>query len=426
MSVVAIHELPEPEVRVGSDSLLISNIEVNGAIFEAAQQCVESGGDPVRLVESALEIGGTALLQGQSRATIESVSDEIDRLVKEAGKATEAMPVEVETRLNKALEQLAKLLEEHFDPKRTTSVQSQISGMVDATTVSRVKQLTGELLDEQNGPLTRMNQRVVDHLKRVDDTVDRHLQRIDKTQKTLISNVASLVKSIEGQRRVNEATERSSTKGLPFQEVIGDRLEALLCPLGDEVRCVANEYGLVAGLKQVGDYLITVDPQETGGRKATFVVEVKTGKLNKAKTHEELDNAIENRGAAAGVIVFDSTEDAPTGGRRYCTYPGGKFITVLDPEDADGLAFEVAITQARSIAIASVRQPGGVDTTYLLEQCDRLSEVIENANAIKHGANYAQRGIDRVQAAYGQLRSEAQSLLAEIHARLTDNQQDTE
>jgi hypothetical protein len=54
-----------------------------------------------------------------------------------------------------------------------------------------------------------------------------------------------------------------------------------------------------------------------------YVIEAKTGKLTAADARRELDAAIKNRGAAAGVLVFDGVADAPLGGRSYLPHGDG-------------------------------------------------------------------------------------------------------
>src|SRR5205807_2347444 len=79
--------------------------------------------------------------------------------------------------------------------------------------------------------------------------------------------------------------ERSVHKGRPFEEIVQAELEAIHGPLGDEVRCVRADYGLLPksskGAK-AGDYLVVLNPEQTRGRELTYVVEVKTGPLNAA------------------------------------------------------------------------------------------------------------------------------------------------
>src|SRR5205823_2971351 len=119
----------------------------------------------------------------------------------------------------------------------------------------------------------------------------------------------------------------------------------------------------------------TVNPAHTGGRSACFVLEVKTGKLTAPKAQLALDDAITNREATAGILLFDDKEDAPLRGRRFACYPNGKFVVVFDPDDSDTLALEVAYHQARNLAIAGVDGETHLDAKWLVERCDRVAQL---------------------------------------------------
>jgi hypothetical protein len=408
---------PRRSVELAEDHLMIRDLPVAGSVFEAAKAAAAHGDELDRLVETALEIGGTALLQGQNRATIESVTDEIDRLIKETGRATEQMPVEVEAKLKGNLDKLAELLAENFDPARKNAVQHQIKDMIDATTASRIKALTDDLLDEQHGPLARLlNERVLDRVKQIERTLASHTE----TNQALLANVVSIVERAGAKEQLNEAHQRSTHKGASFEDIVFAELDAMFGRLGDDVHDSRYERGSDNRLKCVGDYVVTINPKETRGRRVAFVVEAKSGPKNHTQAHDELDRAIRNRDAGAGVIVFDGVADAPLAGRRYGPYPGGKYIAVLDPAEGNTLAFEVACLQARMTAIAGVEDNDAVDAAWLVEQCDQLTTLIDAASAIKRGVNDSKRGLVKVEASYDRLCSQAHAVLDAVRARLTD------
>ena len=142
-------------------------------------------------------------------------------------------------------------------------------------------------------------------------------------------------------------------------------------------------------------------------------MEAKTGRLSAPKAKAALDEAVTNRDAASGVLVFDGAADAPLGGRHYGVWPGGNFVAVLDAESLIPLALEVACRQARELAIASVDGATALDAKWLIERCDQVSKVIDEAREIANGANAAQRGVDRVKSAT-RGRQDAIELLDEI------------
>jgi hypothetical protein len=202
--------------------------------------------------------------------------------------------------------------------------------------------------------------------------------------------------------------------------VVLAELEAIHAPLGDEVRCVRSEYGLLPKSSKgskAGDFVVVVNPENTGGREVSYVVEAKTGPLAADKARRELEIAIKNRGAVAGVLVFDGLDDAPLGGRAYLPHGDGRFTAVLDHEDRIPLAFEVACREARLIVITSARAEGTLDKGWLLTNCNRLCEIVEQASGMLKSVSGIERGAGDIRDRYGQMRREALALIDEM--RLT-------
>jgi len=375
-----------------------------GTIVDVAHELVPDGDSDglAQLVRDAAELGSVLIRHGQTQALISSVKSEVDRLLNMTSSATEELPNAVRSALNQHLAKLVELLAENFDAKRTHSVQNQLAAMVNGTTAEQVRKLMNELLGE-SGPVTVMNGKVIDQLKIVAGS-----------NQDVVEKMTSLVERIEAKLALDDIRERSTQKGSPFEEALHAELDAIHGPLGDEVRCVKKEYGSLPN-SQAGDFVVIVSPRDTGGRELRIAVEAKTGKLSRPKAHQALDEAMENREAAASVLVFDGAGDAPLGGRGYGCYPAGKFIVVFDPENPNPLALEVACLQARQIAIASLTaRDQGFDSPWLSERCEEIGRIIEAGREIRNGANAARRGLDRIDAGYEQLRSEALAVLDEI------------
>jgi hypothetical protein len=104
---------------------------------------------------------------------------------------------------------------------------------------------------------------------------------------------------------------------------------------------------------KVGDFVATLNPKATGGRRLRVVIEAKDRPLSMPKTVAELDAAMLNRGAVVGVIVFRDQRLAPIAGRPLRSLPGNKIIVVWEGADAGNeLALEVAVQLARTLAMS--------------------------------------------------------------------------
>ena len=394
-------------VEVIGDRLVIRNMDFDGPIVEvASNQGITQDPERLgRLFRKCVDLGGTILLHGQSQATIEAAKAEIDRLLDSTKAATDRLPAALQAELNVQLSRLADTLSSHFDGERVTSVQRQIAELVKGATAAEAKGLMHEL-ENDAGPLARWNKQVA-----------KQLRDLSTSQQGMVGQVTALVEKVARRLDLEAKDEKSTHKGLLFEDTLQAELESIYHPLGDIVRNVSREYGSVAN-SMSGDFTVTVNPQETRGREIQIVVEAKTGRLSGPKARKALEESIKSRAAAACVLVFDDASDAPLNGRSYCPYPDGRFIVVFDRKEQDPLALEVACRQARAIAIASIESDEGIDVGWLDEQCGQLATIVDKAKVIKLGTNAAKRGLETVDKAYGDLRTQAMAVVESIKHRL--------
>lgn len=406
MSVTALNPTA-PDVGLVEGRLYIRELALEGAIVELIDElgAVADPAEMAKLVRQSCEAGAAMLLHGQRRATIDVIAGQIERLMAATEETTERLPTVMQKELTSHLKSLASALDERFDAKRTTSLQHQISELVKGATTAQVRTLLGELFGE-DGPLAESNAQIREQLR-----------LMNGTSTDVVAKVTSLVEKLEQKQLLAEEHERSTHKGRPFEEQVEVELHAIHDRLGDEVRCVKHESGLVSG-SEAGDHLVLVNGAQTSGLEARVVVEEKTGKLSGPKAQAALKEAIENRDAHAGILVFDGVEDAPLNGRRYMAYPDGRICVVLDQEGGT-LPFEIACVQARLFALATVSADGRINAKWLTAQCDRITETVEKAIQIKQGSAAARRGLDKVDTAYQELRGDLLRLVEEVRERLS-------
>jgi hypothetical protein len=402
MAVVPI-KASEHDVELVADALHVRDLSFTGTIVEVARD-LELHDDPARLTRlltDAVEVGSTVLRNGQSRALVESVALEIDRLVATAASETEKLPAALQEPLTVHLQRLADILAEHFDPKRARSLQNQMRTIVGTATGEELRKLVGEVLSDTG-------------------TVGSQLKLFSSSNTDTLTRVNTLLNRLEQKFALDDAVERSAHKGRPFEEIVQAELEAIHGPLGDEVRCVRAEYGLLPkqnkGAK-AGDYLVVLNPEHTRGRELSFVVEAKTGPLNAAAAKRELETSIRNRGAVAGVLVFDGVADAPLGGRFYMPHGDGRFTAVLDLEDGLPLAFEVACRQARQAALATLQPEGMLDQAFVDSHCNRICEAVEEASGMLRSIGGIERSAEEVRGFYSGMRKHVLGLVDELRER---------
>ena len=137
----------------------------------------------------------------------------------------------------------------------------------------------------------------------------------------------------------------------------------------------------------------------------------------------ELDRAMANREASAGLLVLDNTDGTALGGLPLRAYPGNRVIACLDRHNPEPLALEIACQLIRELALATIRaQERTVDIGALDADVARLAEVIEKGKAIATGVKVTRRGIQNIEDAYQRLRGDATDLLSQMSRRLRESQ----
>ena len=208
-----------------------------------------------------------------------------------------------------------------------------------------------------------------------------------------------------------------AAKGLAYEAELGVALERCFAPHQDVLEATGATTGTADD--KVGDFVATLNPKDTGGRALRVVVEAKDRPLSMPKTLAELDAAILNRGAVAGVIVFRNQRLAPIAGRSLRCLPGNRIIAVWDDNNAgDDLALEVAVQLARTLAMTAERADAKLNRQVLGDRISRLVNIVESADEIQRGIRGARKALDSVEGTYRAMRDDALAVLYELQDRL--------
>jgi hypothetical protein len=294
---------------------------------------------------------------------------------------------------------------EHFDPEQADSIQQQLKGVFAAQNAAEQSALRKALLDD-TGPLGIVKAELSTLLK-----------AILGNQGEVGKQLAAISSQLIAAKQLKDEHQRGSAHGLEYEEQIATTLEWIHAPLEDTVLDVGTELGALRN--KAGDHVVHLNPDVTLGRDLRIVVESKAQSLGVKAGLDELDRAMANREAQAGVLVFASIERAPLKGRSLRAYAGNRFIAVYDRDDQDPLALEAACQLARTLTLAT--QLGGddvIDREHLAQQLERLTSVVDEGRCITRGVNAARKGIDTIEAGYETLRSKALAIIKEIADRL--------
>jgi hypothetical protein len=225
------------------------------------------------------------------------------------------------------------------------------------------------------------------------------------------------------QKSLHAISERAPAKGLRFETLLQPILEAAFAGHGDVVEATGGTPG-IDGASKKGDFVVTLNTETIGGRNRRVVVEAKDRPSQRLAGKDGaltyLADAMVNRSAAAGVMVCAQRVPA-LGHHRHRVFSGNRILVLLDKEDPDPLAVEVACQLARGVAGRAVGDEDlGTSRPYVTERVERLREVIERASEIRAGVVHARNGLQRIDAAYRDFQEDALALVYELEDRLAE------
>jgi hypothetical protein len=197
---------------------------------------------------------------------------------------------------------------------------------------------------------------------------------------------------------------KSAAKGGDFEDVLARLLGEISRGTGDLLDRTGDEIGEVLRSKK-GDFVITMNPERTGGAELRIVVEAKDRGMSTRSIREELREAKENRAATVGLAVF-SPEHAPSGIAPFDVRAGDVYC-VIDPAVPDPATLDAAVRLARLLALATLREvEADVDAEAIRAalagvraELDALKGIKATLTSIANSATGVQAALDRLREA---------------------------
>jgi len=202
--------------------------------------------------------------------------------------------------------------------------------------------------------------------------------------------VAALKAEKERREDVSAEAERGTAKGRSYEEAVVEAIDALAHAQGDDCDAVGDLRGLGG---RSGDVLVAIEGC-SGPARGRIVFEAKNSQLSKRKALEELDAALETRGADYAVFVVPSEEKLPARTLPLREFNGDKMFVVFDPEEGSRLALEVAYALARARVLMARGEGEGIDLGTLRGELERAQGAMEDVRRVKAQLTNATTGIE--------------------------------
>lgn len=341
----------------------------------AVHRCLAMGARALRLAAATLD---TQLVEHRFAEMTSALDRSVEQLAKRVEESAHGLLDDEDGALVKALRgwlaDVEKQLGATFDESSKTSAIAKLEAVLAKARDEQVSAVR-RLLDPENdgSPLAAWQREIVREIKERGEELERALDglreqlRIDKARA--------------------EERERTALKGLEYEQLVLEALTRLVTRHED----VREHVGDTAGPEgKVGDIVVRVGSGREGAR---YVVEVKDMRLPLKGALDELDQAIENRDAQAGLIVFSSQDKAPI--HDPFQVFDHKAIVVLDKETVDDLPLRLACAWARWVCLRGEREDiETIDRARVGSLIDAARLTLKTAATIKSSNTKAKNAID--------------------------------
>lgn len=324
-----------------------------------------------RAIKLAQVSQDTHVVEAAFRNLEDSFRNRLDETLRQMTAASEALFGETDGAVPHALtafrDELEDLLGGTFDPGSRESVIGKFDELV-RDLGTRERTAIRDLLDPGSdvSPLHRLNR----------DLTEAVREEAHRTQH-LVEDVAAKIAVHDAERSAFELT---AIKGRSYEDIVHAHVCALVEPLGDGAEQTGDQMGCAATKR--GDEVVTLNPEDTKGQDARYVLEVKDRKVSLRATLTELDDAMKNRDATAAIAVFSSQAAAPS--TLPFSYFGDKATVVLDKTEPDSAALQLGTMWARWVVRRQISEgTHALDPAAVEALLDETAKALARHSTIK-------------------------------------------
>jgi hypothetical protein len=392
--------------RIENDELILEGFRERDAQVVALANDADS---VEALVHDLFVIGSRALTAAQATTDVAVVEKAFGEMTDEFSRGFEQFSEEFNTKtkelldadegaLPRSLEEFKTEIEELLD--RTFDLESKVSALAKFEDVMR----------KASGEQVRAIRSLIDP-ENEESPLGRYRNEIVKSVEKESGKLHKLVEELKTQLAVTEAKaemfELTTKKGFVFEDEVEAILIDICQPLGD----VAERVGGTPGARgKKGDFKVGLNPEDTSGHDVCYVLEAKNQKVSLRDILRELDQAISNRGALAGIAVFAKHKHCP-GETPFQQY-GNRALVVYDPGTEDALALRIGCCWARWVVRRQLA--AGTDAVDL----DRIGALIDQARQALRTQSTINRALTTSANKITEAKNHLGALVAEVEAAL--------
>jgi hypothetical protein len=393
--------LRKAHVRTIGDRLVVDGLVVEDeTAVRLVREREEAGGDAVRVVADAVEIGARVLDREQAGANAEFVKGELDKATREVEHVLAERTREVTEEIGRKVDEafgaesghVTKTIQKHFSDDSAGAVQNRVREVV-AEALTHVQQSLVQQFSsaDARNPLAEFKAGVLREMQSSRESQSRTLQDMGVRLAALQQALGEMRVERDKLAEIEAERDRGTAKGRTFEELVAEAIDAIAVLQGDDCEAVGDTRGASG---RTGDIVVGLDACN-GPARGRIVFEVKTGKLSRNDALRELDKALQERSADFAVLVVPTEEKIPARMRQLREYNGDKLIVTYDSEGEGTVALELAYSLARARVLMSRSEAEGIDANAVRDSIERALNAMETVRAIKSQLTGAKTSIDR-------------------------------
>jgi len=204
---------------------------------------------------------------------------------------------------------------------------------------------------------------------------------IGRLRTKINSEIQQLRTDLEVAEKEEEMVESTRLKGEQFEEDLYDLLARIASTTGDRIEQTGEKSGLLGDSKK-GDFVIDLN-----GTPTKIAVEAKDTYYSQPKIEEEMEEAIENRGASYGLFVARSIDNVPNHVGWFNEYNQNQLVIALSDGEDEAMADEllnIGYNWARMRVLEQQAMTGDeFDSSAINEEIDSAERNLKSFQNIK-------------------------------------------
>jgi hypothetical protein len=395
-----------PAIDLQEDHAVITEFELTDPEVVAYLRQFDDDEERADALERALRVGVTTMDLAETSEQEEYVERKFTEMKQEFESEIDRIEAEIDERFGNDGD-VPQIFEQHLGQDGTLRGHIEEAFSEDGPFKER--------LDEELGENGERIQQALDP-----DTEGTPTHRL---QQSLQSQISRLRDKIEEQATAEEVEEelrqRTTLKGEDFEDTVENILTDLVYGTSNEMEYTGETIGEV-GDRKVGDFVITLN--DTGQR---IVVEAKSESgYTQPRIKDELEEAIENRDADYGIIVFECESYIPNKVGYFHEFDSERLCVALCEDEDDEVEpgyLRIAYNWASTRAVQGYADAGTAFDPETVQDAvrdvrdaiDRFSTIRRKTTSIRETAKEIDKELDEIE---GDVKSDLTDIRTEIQA----------